>query len=188
MVGRRGDEDGQGAKRVKAIGDVDETFLEVFAGACVGAYRLNNFPFVIYQLRCGDGDVRVGVQADENRYDGDGVGAGRVAGRGGGDDGRAASERGTRGRCGRGWRPVGRARVCVGMREGAGGGRGRGTGGTTPRFGFLIEVVCIAPLENLPGCRDDRTSNFRSLDLTPLCQRGRRTTIAERRWTRRAGT
>jgi hypothetical protein len=36
MVGRRGNEGGQGAKRVKAIGDVDETFLEVFAGICAG--------------------------------------------------------------------------------------------------------------------------------------------------------
>ncbi len=36
---------------------------------------------VVHQFRCGDGDVRVGIQADENRYKGDGVGVGRVSGR-----------------------------------------------------------------------------------------------------------
>jgi hypothetical protein len=33
MVGRRGDKGGQGAKRVKAIGNVDEPFFKIFAGA-----------------------------------------------------------------------------------------------------------------------------------------------------------
>ena len=92
MVLGEGDEGGDSTKRVEPVGDVDEAFLVVLTGPGAGADLFRDFSDVVGDGARSDGDVGVGVEPDQDRYDSDGVGVGRVAGRGGSDYGGASSE------------------------------------------------------------------------------------------------
>ncbi len=67
-----------------------------------------------------------------------------------------------------GRRPVGRARVRIGVRGRIGGRVERSTGGTAPWFGFLIVVFGCSPRELLPGRGHAGARIFLGLGLAPL--------------------
>ncbi len=73
VFGSAGDQCGDGADGVYAIGDINSPLFCIDGFACARVHRFGNRMNVVNDVAMGDSDVRVGVKADDDGAGGEGI-------------------------------------------------------------------------------------------------------------------